>query len=59
MIKCYVEMISKLRSVERGAVAGEYAVLLAVIAVGIAVSLGLFGDAIIGALDNATGIINP
>ena len=42
---------------DRGAVAGEYAVLLALIAVALVLTLGLFTDAIIRAFDAAIAVL--
>jgi len=42
---------------ERGAVAGEYAVLLTLIAVALIVAIGLFTDAIIRAFDAAIAVL--
>ena len=57
MLKIYVAIVSKLHE-ERGAVASEYAVLLALIAVALVASVGLLSGAIQGALDAATTAIN-
>lgn len=43
---------------ETGAAAAEYALILAIVGAGIAVSAGLLGDAIAGAMDKATTKIN-
>jgi pilus assembly protein Flp/PilA len=43
---------------ERGAAAAEYALLLAIIAAGLAVAAGTLGTAISGAMDDATSCIN-
>ena len=56
----FVKMVNRLFSridEERGAVAGEYAVLLALIAVALVTAIGLFRDAIIRAFDAATGVL--
>ena len=59
MLKLYVGFISRLHSDDRGAVAGEYAVLLAVIAVVLVTALVTFRTAIEGALGDAAAVINP
>jgi pilus assembly protein Flp/PilA len=43
---------------ENGAAAAEYALLLAIIAAGLAVSAGVLGTAISNAMDNASTCIN-
>ena len=43
---------------ENGAAAAEYALLLAIIAAGLAVSAGTLGTAISGALNSASSTIN-
>ena len=43
---------------EDGASAAEYALLLAIIAAGLAASAGILGEAIASALDNASNCIN-
>ncbi len=43
---------------EDGAAAAEYALLLAIIAAGMAVSAGTLGDAISGAMNEASSCIN-
>jgi len=43
---------------ERGAAAAEYALLLAIIAAGIAVAAGTLGSAISNAMDNASNCIS-
>lgn len=43
---------------EGGASAAEYALLLAIIAVGLAVSAGILGESISGALNNAAECID-
>ena len=43
---------------EDGASAAEYALLLAIIAAGMAASAGVLGEAIAAALDNASNCIN-
>lgn len=57
MLKAYVAIMTKLHQ-ERGAVASEYAVLLALIAVALVGAVILLSDAIQGALTNAAGVIN-
>lgn len=43
---------------ERGAVAAEYAILLAGVAVAIATTVGLWGSALVAAIDQATSLIS-
>jgi len=43
---------------ENGAAAAEYALLLAIIAAGLAVSAGVLGTAISNAMDNSSAAIN-
>ena len=43
---------------EDGASAAEYALLLAIIAAGLAASAGVLGEAIASAMDNASNCIN-
>ncbi len=43
---------------ERGAAAAEYALLLAIIAAGLAVAAGTLGTAISNAMDNTSNCIN-
>ena len=43
---------------EDGASAAEYALLLAIVAAGLAASAGILGEAIAAALDNASNCIN-
>ncbi|MDH4171101.1 MAG: hypothetical protein OEW42_16070 [Acidimicrobiia bacterium] len=59
MLKLYVGLMTRLHSEDRGAVAGEYAVLLAVIAVVLVAALVTFRTAIEGALQDAADVINP
>ena len=42
---------------EHGAAAAEYALILAVIAAGLAIAAGTLGEAITGAMDNASSCI--
>ncbi len=56
LIKILSTLMEK-TSGERGAVAGEYAVLLALIAVALVVTLGLFTSAIIRAFDAAIAVL--
>lgn len=57
MLKAYVAIMTKLQQ-ERGAVASEYAVLLALIAVALVTAVGALSGAIEGALNAAAGVIN-
>jgi pilus assembly protein Flp/PilA len=52
------QFVSRFWSDESGAAAAEYALLLAIIAAGLAVAAGSLGDAITGALDDTTSCIN-
>lgn len=58
MLKLYVGLMTRLQEQDRGAVAGEYAVLLAVIAVSLFGALVAFRGAIEGALADAGGVIS-
>jgi len=59
MTKLYVQMWSAFQAREsRGAVASEYAVLLALIAVALVTAIGLLSNAIEGAINGATTAIN-
>ena len=56
----FIRLISILTAkaqAERGAVAGEYAVLLALIAVALVVAIGFFTDAIMRAFDAAIAVL--
>jgi len=57
MLKAYVAIMSMIHQ-ERGAVASEYAVLLALIAVALVGAVGALSGAISGALNAAAGVIN-
>jgi len=59
MLKLYVGLVTRLHSEDRGAVAGEYAVLLAVIAVTLVGALVIFRTAIENALQTAANVIDP
>lgn len=52
------KLIKKFFRNEDGASAAEYALILAVIGGGIAISAGLLGDAVAGVIDDATAVIN-
>ncbi|MGI9607922.1 MAG: Flp family type IVb pilin [Acidimicrobiales bacterium] len=56
ILSALVDQSKSLR--DRGAVAGEYAVLLALIAVVIVAAIGPFTAAVGGAFNAATGVIN-
>jgi Flp pilus assembly pilin Flp len=53
-----LSMIQERSTGERGAVAAEYAVLLALIAVTLVGAVGFLSGAIAGAMNTATGVIN-
>jgi len=53
-----VNFLARFWREERGAAAAEYALLLAIIAAGLAVAAGTLGTAISNALDNASTCIN-
>lgn len=55
-LSAFVSNASEMR--DRGAVAGEYAVLLALIAVALVGAVGALSGAIQGALNAAAGVIN-
>ncbi|MGI9603766.1 MAG: Flp family type IVb pilin [Acidimicrobiales bacterium] len=57
MLKAYVAILARVHE-ERGAVASEYAVLLALIAVALVGAVGALSGAIAGALNAAAGVIN-
>ena len=57
MMKSGAFMVRFLRE-EDGAAAAEYALLLAIIAAGLAVAAGTLGSAISNAMDNASTCIN-
>ncbi len=52
------ELLSRFWNDEEGAAAGEYALLLAVIAAGLAVGAGTLGSAISNAMENASNCID-
>ena len=51
------ELLSRFWNDEEGAAAAEYALLLAIIAAGLAVAAGTLGSAISNAMDNASECI--
>jgi pilus assembly protein Flp/PilA len=51
------ELLSRFWNDEEGAAAAEYALLLAIIAAGLAVAAGTLGSAISNAMDNASNCI--
>ncbi len=51
------ELLSRFWNDEEGAAAAEYALLLAIIAAGLAVAAGTLGTAISNAMDNASSCI--
>jgi pilus assembly protein Flp/PilA len=51
------ELLSRFWNDEEGAAAAEYALLLAIIAAGLAVAAGTLGSAISNAMDNAASCI--
>ena len=53
-----VRFIARFWHEEAGAAAAEYALLLAIIAAGLAISAGTLGTAISNAMDNASTCIN-
>lgn len=57
MRKTY-ELLSRFRNDETGAAAAEYALLLAVIAAGLAIAAATLGTAISNAMDNAATCID-
>ncbi len=52
------ELLSRFWHDEEGAAAAEYALLLAIIAAGLAVAAGTLGSAISNAMDNASDCID-
>jgi len=54
----FLKFIDAFSRDERGAAAAEYALLLAIIAAGLAVAAGTLGTAISNALDNSADCIN-
>ena len=52
------QFVSRFWSDESGAAAAEYALLLAIIAAGLAIAAGTLGDAITGAMDDTSSCIN-
>ncbi len=52
------QFVSRFWSDEGGAAAAEYALLLAIIAAGLAIAAGTLGEAITGALDDTSSCIN-
>ncbi len=56
IVNLYFAASERLRS-DRGAVAGEYAVILGLITVALIVTLGLFTDALIRAFEAAIGVL--
>lgn len=49
---------NRLTGDEKGATATEYALLVALIAFGIVVAVGLFGDALAGYFSELSGVVN-
>ncbi len=52
------ELLSRFWNDEEGAAAAEYALLLAIIAAGLAIAAGTLGSAISNAMDNASECID-
>ena len=52
------QLLSRFWHDQRGAAAAEYALLLAIIAAGLAVAAGTLGSAISNAMDNASNCIS-
>ncbi len=59
MLSLYVRMMTRAQNAQKGAVASEYAILLALIAVAMVVGVTALGVNIIAAIGRATSALAP